>query len=213
MLLDPLQQTPTRTGQQDQSSLGQPARVSPASSNRHQSHIFPRLQCWNYPRRGLSGGYIPGEGVADDWRNCRGGKNNIPGSAMSPYVSQQKQTNIGRPTGMAGMPTQRSEHGAAGSIWGLSGDRQAQPALAPMNAQAQPWQQQQQQQPWRRQQQQQQQQQQQNYQQDYLSQQQGSISSNVFSSGTSQNVGNVMTGRSTTKRLAPPGGFSSFSLG
>ena len=40
-------------------------------------------------------------------------------------------------------------------------------------------------------------------------------SANQYGQGGSvdQNNGNVMTGRSTTRRLAPPGGFSSFSLG
>ena len=33
----------------------------------------------------------------------------------------------------------------------------------------------------------------------------GAISANAYSSGTDQNNGNVMTGRSTTRRLAPPG--------
>ena len=86
-------------------------------------------------------------------------------------------------------------------------------------------QQQQQQQPPQQQQRQQQQylgqqqptasQQQQEYQQRYLEQQQTARgSSNTYrNNGADQNNGNVMTGRSTTKRLAPPGGFSSFSLG
>jgi SPIRAL1-like protein len=39
------------------------------------------------------------------------------------------------------------------------------------------------------------------------------VSSNVYASGSNQNCGNVMTGRSSTKRMAPPGGHSSFSLG
>ena len=52
------------------------------------------------------------------------------------------------------------------------------------------------------------------YQQRYQQQQQSAVlSSNEYSSGASQNNGNVMTGRSTTRRLAPPGGFTSFSLG
>ena len=39
------------------------------------------------------------------------------------------------------------------------------------------------------------------------------ISSNSYASGADQNNGNVMTGRSTTRRLAPPGGHSSISFG
>ena len=44
-------------------------------------------------------------------------------------------------------------------------------------------------------------------------QQQARMSANSFAQGTNQNCGNQMTGKSTTRRLAPPGGFSSFSLG
>ena len=40
-----------------------------------------------------------------------------------------------------------------------------------------------------------------------------SISSSAYATGSDQNNGNVMTGRSTTRRLAPPGGASSFSIG
>ena len=39
------------------------------------------------------------------------------------------------------------------------------------------------------------------------------VSSNVFASGSNQNSGNMMTGRSSTRRIAAPGGNSSFSLG
>jgi SPIRAL1-like protein len=38
-------------------------------------------------------------------------------------------------------------------------------------------------------------------------------SANAFASGGSQNTGNYMTGRATSRVLAPPGGASSFSLG
>ena len=41
----------------------------------------------------------------------------------------------------------------------------------------------------------------------------GSANSYGRAGSIDQNNGNVMTGRSTTRRLAPPGGFSSFSLG
>jgi len=41
----------------------------------------------------------------------------------------------------------------------------------------------------------------------------GSANSYGRAGSVDQNNGNVMTGRSTTRRLAPPGGFSSFSLG
>ena len=171
------------------------------------------------PGGGVSGGYVPGAGVADDWRNNRGGKNNLPGSAMSPFAPQQAgRGQVSRPSGMAGAPTQRSEFGAAGAIWGTGAEHEVNKATpAHMDPRAQPWRQSQQQQQQQQQSQQQQQQQhnsqQQQYQQQYNSQQQGSISSNVYSSGAAQNNGNVMTGRSTTRRLAPPGGFSSFSLG
>ena len=40
-----------------------------------------------------------------------------------------------------------------------------------------------------------------------------SRSSNVFANGTTQNSGNVITDRRTTRVVAPPGGFSSFKLG
>lgn len=36
----------------------------------------------------------------------------------------------------------------------------------------------------------------------------GAVSSNVYANGSNQNVGNQITGRSTTRRLAPPGGVS-----
>jgi len=38
-------------------------------------------------------------------------------------------------------------------------------------------------------------------------------SANRFAVGSSQNVGNCITGRSTTRVAAPPGGFSNFTLG
>lgn len=38
-------------------------------------------------------------------------------------------------------------------------------------------------------------------------------SGNRFAQGSSQNTGNVLTDRSTTRVVAPPGGFSSFCLG
>ncbi len=41
----------------------------------------------------------------------------------------------------------------------------------------------------------------------------GRVSSNQFASGSSQNTGNVITDRSTTRIHAPPGGASSFRLG
>ncbi|OQS00999.1 hypothetical protein ACHHYP_02038 [Achlya hypogyna] len=41
----------------------------------------------------------------------------------------------------------------------------------------------------------------------------GRVSSNRFASGVSQNTGNVITDRSTTRIHAPPGGASSFRLG
>ena len=37
--------------------------------------------------------------------------------------------------------------------------------------------------------------------------------SNAYANGANQNCGNVMTGRSTTRLHAPPGGKSSFSIG
>ncbi|EQC28931.1 hypothetical protein SDRG_13270 [Saprolegnia diclina VS20] len=99
--------------------------------------------------------------------------------------------------------------------------------------QQQQQQQQQYQQPQQQQQQQYQQQQTQNYQeppqQQYRQQQQqqssapftqgggnessGRVSSNRYASGVSQNTGNVITDRSTTRIHAPPGGASSFRLG
>lgn len=39
------------------------------------------------------------------------------------------------------------------------------------------------------------------------------LSSNVFASGVSQNCGNFMTGRPSSRVTAPPGGHSTFSLG
>merc|ERR1719502_1557998 len=39
------------------------------------------------------------------------------------------------------------------------------------------------------------------------------VSSNAFANGNNQNAGNVMTGRSSTRIHAPPGGGSSISLG
>lgn len=39
------------------------------------------------------------------------------------------------------------------------------------------------------------------------------ISSNAFANGASQNVGNVITGRPSSRVLAPPGGRSSIVLG
>ena len=62
-------------------------------------------------------------------------------------------------------------------------------------------------------QQQQQQRRRQPYRADGMGSAGGAISANAYSSGTDQNNGNVMTGRSTTRRLAPPGGQSSFSIG
>ena len=47
----------------------------------------------------------------------------------------------------------------------------------------------------------------------YQAPQSSAISSNAYATGSNQNAGNVMTGRSSTKRLAPPGGHSSFHLG
>jgi SPIRAL1-like protein len=38
-------------------------------------------------------------------------------------------------------------------------------------------------------------------------------SNNAFASGTNPNAGNVITDRSSSRVLAPPGGGSSFSLG
>jgi len=38
-------------------------------------------------------------------------------------------------------------------------------------------------------------------------------SSNQYASGASQNTGNVLTDRRTTRVNAPPGGASSFTLG
>lgn len=38
------------------------------------------------------------------------------------------------------------------------------------------------------------------------------LSSNAFASGHSQNCGNVMTGRPSSRVTAPPGGHSTFSL-
>ena len=158
------------------------------------------------PGGGVSGGHIPGGGVSDDWStsNC------MPGSAMSPYIPPLARSEISLPEGMAGVPTRRSDFGAAGAInW----DHKVAPipqaattAQTGTNFGYHPHQQQQQQQDSQNQQQIQ-------YQRQYQNQQQGTISSNVYSNGTNQNSGNVMTGRSTTRRLAPPGGFSSFSLG
>lgn len=42
---------------------------------------------------------------------------------------------------------------------------------------------------------------------------QAALSSNVFASGHSQNCGNVITGRPSSRVTAPPGGHSTFSLG
>ncbi|CAN0564817.1 unnamed protein product, partial [Ectocarpus sp. 12 AP-2014] len=39
------------------------------------------------------------------------------------------------------------------------------------------------------------------------------LSSNAFASGHSQNCGNVITGRPSSRVIAPPGGHSTFSLG
>ena len=41
----------------------------------------------------------------------------------------------------------------------------------------------------------------------------GVISSNAYANGSNQNCGNVMTGRSSTRIHAPPGGASSFRMG
>ena len=40
-----------------------------------------------------------------------------------------------------------------------------------------------------------------------------SVSMNAYANGANQNCGNVMTGRSSTRIHAPPGGGSTFSLG
>ena len=40
-----------------------------------------------------------------------------------------------------------------------------------------------------------------------------SVSMNSYANGSNQNCGNVITGRSSTRVAAPPGGTSSFSLG
>ena len=39
------------------------------------------------------------------------------------------------------------------------------------------------------------------------------VSANAFANGSNQNSGNMMTGRSSTRRIAAPGGNSSLSLG
>ena len=39
-----------------------------------------------------------------------------------------------------------------------------------------------------------------------------SVSANAFASGSNQNSGNVMTGRPTSRVLAPPGGHCSIQL-
>ena len=39
------------------------------------------------------------------------------------------------------------------------------------------------------------------------------ISSNAYANGSNQNCGNVMTGRSSTRIHAPPGGHTQWSLG
>merc|ERR1719247_3729738 len=41
----------------------------------------------------------------------------------------------------------------------------------------------------------------------------GAISSNAYANGANQNCGNVMTGRSSTRIHAPPGGGSQISFG
>ena len=146
---------------------------------------------------GVSGGHIPGAGISDDW----GKDNGIPGSAMSPYLPPSAESDISRPNGMAGVPTRRSEFGAAGAInWDRQGGPVSQHAASGQgqsgsqgNQQGNLMQQQRQ------------------YQRQYHNQQEGSISSNVYSNGTNQNSGNVMTGRSTTRRLAPPGVLVVFS--
>jgi hypothetical protein len=67
---------------------------------------------------------------------------------------------------------------------------------------------------WQQQSQQQhQQQQQQRSHQQQRSKADHAVSSNMYATGSNQNCGNMITDRPTSRVLAPPGGFSTFSLG